>query len=423
MRLPFICTAVLLSCSLACASLIRVPQDQPTIQDGINAAHNGDTVLVSPGTYVENINFNGKAITVTSIKGPEVTIIDGGQKSQVVSFLSNEARDSVINGFTIQNGLSTFDSAGIQAGNLASPTITHNIIQNNMACGYGMGISSYFGSPLIRGNIIRSNSELSNCEDSSGGGISLLGAGPVQIGPAQLTDNLIENNSLSGAGGGIYLSLAGSPLLENNIILSNSAEIFGGGVYLSNTSAVIVQNLVSGNVAREGSGIYLSLASGDTPVIVNNTVVSKLETLGFLPGMAVWIGGYDSQTQFFNNILVGIPPTAVGNAVYCDGSYSQQPPSFSNNDVFPPMRGTCEGENDQNGNISANPFFVNPVKNNFQLQPISPAINAGDNSAPDLPSKDLAGHPRIVDGIVDIGAYEYQGNDAAIRPGNFITKE
>ncbi len=56
---------------------IHVPVDQPTIQAGINAANPGDTVLVSPGTYTENIDFMGKAITVISSAGPGTTVIDG----------------------------------------------------------------------------------------------------------------------------------------------------------------------------------------------------------------------------------------------------------------------------------------------------------------------------------------------------------
>ena len=70
----------------AAGKTIHVPADQPTIQAAINAASNGDTVLVSPGTYFENINFIGKAITVKSASGPAVTIIDGSNSGPVATF-------------------------------------------------------------------------------------------------------------------------------------------------------------------------------------------------------------------------------------------------------------------------------------------------------------------------------------------------
>src|SRR5579864_3151280 len=88
------------------AKTIHVPVDQPTIQAGINAANTGDTVLVAPGTYKENINFSGKAITVKSSGGAKVTIIDGGNLAPVVTFSTGEGASSILSGFTVQNGTS-----------------------------------------------------------------------------------------------------------------------------------------------------------------------------------------------------------------------------------------------------------------------------------------------------------------------------
>src|SRR5262245_31652488 len=116
------------------AATIRVPADQPTIQAAINAASNGDVVQVARGTYIENIDFMGKAIRVVSEQGPEVTIIDGNQAGSVVTFKSHETRDAVLSGFTLQNGMNTFDGGGILVS-FASPTIVGNIITDNRAGG------------------------------------------------------------------------------------------------------------------------------------------------------------------------------------------------------------------------------------------------------------------------------------------------
>src|SRR5438093_5325639 len=106
-----------LTAHTARAATINVPAGQPTIQAAINAASNGDTVLVAPGTYRENINFMGKAVTVTSSGGPAVTTIDGSAAGSVVTFDTNEARSSLLSGFTITNGLggssSSYSGGGI----------------------------------------------------------------------------------------------------------------------------------------------------------------------------------------------------------------------------------------------------------------------------------------------------------------------
>lgn len=392
------------------ASTIRVPQDQPTIQAGITVANAGDTVLVAPGTYHENIDFKGKAITVTSSGGPGVTIIDGGQLNPVVTFSSGEGASSLLSGFTIQNGMSTFVGGGIYM-DLTSPTIRHNVVQNNRASDGGGGIGVYFGAPLIEGNTIKNNSQIANVSGGGGGGIYVTGVKGTAS--AQIIGNTIENNTWQGSGGGILLNASGTPLVKNNIIALNSAEWVpntaysqGGGIFMLNaTNAQVIQNLIAGNKATQGGGIYMLVGEG---LLVNNTIVASP---GLLQGGAVWVGGTDSQIQFFNNIMAGISVTPTASVVYCDGTYSQQPPSFTYNDVYSSgtgLQGTCADENGQGGNVSVNPQFVS-LKGNFQLQATSPVINAGANSAPGLPSKDLAGNPRISGGVVDMGAYEFQG--------------
>ena len=166
------------------AAVIRVPTDQPTIQAAIGAAANGDTIQVDPGTYVENINFLGKAIRVMSDQGPQVTVIDGNQAGPVVTFNSSEGSQSVLNGFTLRNGKAGVSPAlrggGIRIEN-SSPTITGNAVTNNVAGDGGGGISSSFGSPLIQGNTITNNGQIQGWSGGvGGGGISIVGASAAQ---------------------------------------------------------------------------------------------------------------------------------------------------------------------------------------------------------------------------------------------------
>lgn len=172
-------------------TVIHVPADQATIQAGINAASNGDTVLVAPGTYKENINFNGKAITVESSNGAKVTIIDANKLGPAATFISGELTNSVLKGFTLTNGVGAgapyYTNGGGVAIAYSSPTITQNTIINNTD-GNGGGIGSSFGSPLITNNIIKNNTA------SLGAGV-FIGGATVASFPAVVSNNTIEANT------------------------------------------------------------------------------------------------------------------------------------------------------------------------------------------------------------------------------------
>jgi hypothetical protein len=394
---------VVVPCGLA--STIHVPKDQPTIQAGINAANNGDTVLVAPGKYVENINFNGKAITVTSAGGAKVTVIDGNAAEPVVLFIRNEGTNSVLNAFTLQNGGGGNYSAG---GGIfvsqASPTITNNVIKNNTALNGG-GVGVIEGSPVIVGNVIDGNSA------QFGGGIGVGGNSNAQI-----MHNTISDNTGSFGGGGVELNGAANVILEDNKILSNTGMIQGGGFYIVNESdEIIVQNLIANNWSPSGSQIYSTVPQSSVGFrLINNTIVSATprSTGRSTPDAAVVADGFNTNVLLVNNIIFA---PVDGAALLCNPSYQDGPPIVQNNDAFNTLGvsygDSCAGMDGTQGNISGNPEFVGLGEIPYELRPNSPAINAGTNSAPDLPRKDLAGHPRIVGGTIDSGAYEYQESE------------
>src|SRR4030095_9351387 len=291
---------------------IREPYDQSTIQSAINVATEGDRVLVAPGTYRENINFGGKAITVTSESGPQVTIIDGGEADPVVIFLSGEGRKSVLNGFTLQNGRGLLNNqgdgvgGGITVQRESSPTITNNVIKNNQAC-HGGGIGIGFGSPLIQRNTITDNGNV-GCSSVGGGGIYIRG-----LSSAEILDNVISNNVSDLDGGGINMSGDGSPVVKGNIIKGNIVPPpagQGGGIWIGGFLApLIVQNIITGNQAPFGGGIYWLGANGS--ILLNNTIADNNATDR---GSGIFAEGSDGRTELTNNIIVA-KPGQVG--LYC----------------------------------------------------------------------------------------------------------
>jgi len=172
-QMRFVLVILLLVVPMAAYSAtIEVPKDYSKIQDAINASASGDTVLVSPGRYIENIDFKGKAITIKSLDGPHTTIIDGKDPmnpdfGSVVTFQNGETLDSILDGFTITNGTGSKIGNNIVGGgviciNSSSPSILNNIITNNSSDSAGGGIFIEGGAPIVANSIISNNEALAD---------------------------------------------------------------------------------------------------------------------------------------------------------------------------------------------------------------------------------------------------------------------
>jgi hypothetical protein len=395
-------TLVILVLSIGvAANTIHVPADQPTIQAAINVASNGDTILVSPGLYRENINFIGKAITVSALT-PGTATIDGNENGSVVTFNHSETANSVLQGFVIQDGYATGAGGGGINIASASPTIQNNTIAYNNA-GIGAGIFVSFSSPSILNNSIVSNTSI-----GSGGygiGIAINGTGTAQI-----IGNLIANNNGPGCsfGGGISLDGANAPLIENNIIRNNFCYDSGGGIgFVNDSPALVVQNLIYGNRAQQGAGISMLVPYGiDGPTLVNNTVINNT---GSTAGSALYIEGFPNFATMYNNVFTD---SDNETAIYCDSSYSGESPQFHHNLAYSAqgtnVYGPCTAGFPGDGNLEQDP----DLDSNFRVLGHSPIINQGDRQAPSLPDLDLYGNPRLGyytsgTGSLELGVYAY----------------
>jgi parallel beta-helix repeat protein len=275
--------------------------DAPTIQAGINAAGTGDIVLLAAGTYTgvgnRDIDFLGKAITVTSESGRDVTIIDCEGLGRGFLFRGGETSASVLSGVIIRNGTALYQAgAGIYCDH-SSPTISNNTIGGNSAYSGG-GIYCYISSPTISNNTISSNSA-----NTSGGGIYC----DFNSSPA-IANNTISGNSAY-CGGGIYCYFNSSPAIANNTISANSTQDRGGGIYCYMSSPTISNNTISSN---SGGGIYSDYYSIAT--ISNNTISGNSGGSGI-----VCVSCGSSMLTISGNTISGNSAPA-GGGIYCYSS-------------------------------------------------------------------------------------------------------
>ncbi len=348
------------------ATIINIPDDYETIQEGIDASSNGDTVLVANGQYFERINFYGKNILLTSefiIDGDtlhiqntiidadtlEIDVVDTGS---VVCFANGEDSTSIIQGFTIQNGIGTSISiyhrmgGGIYCSNNSSPTIANNIIcENSSSAGGGINCSAN-SNPIISANIIREN-------DSHG--IYISESRPI------IKSNIISQNYAE-YGSGIFCNNNSNAVISYNLIRENNGSLWGGGILCCESEPLISHNVIFENSAYDwGGGICCDEAN---PTIINNTISRNTALAN---GGGIFCLNNASPT-ITNTIVWANSPREIGLRsggspiiTYCD------------------IRSGWEGE----GNIDIDPLFLSAYEGNFNVCSQSPCIDAGDPALTD----------------------------------------
>lgn len=289
----------------AAPKVLRVPAQYATVQAAIDSAAAGDTVLVAPGRYYENLRFGSRNLVLTShyaLRGDRshiaTTILDGSRPANpdtasVLIMDGDQDSTTVVQGFTITGGTGTLwldprhklvyrEGGGILC-EFAAPIIQFNIIERNEAVAKGEGVASAggggircgFGEPTIRHNIIRQNRGL------YGGGIVLFYAA------ARVQNNLITGNTggQEHGGAGIWAvgghSRTAAHLIERNTVVNNVAlpsdsatprdlRGKGGGMIVLGTPAVLRGNLVWGN--RQQAGPQVALSPRVVPTLEHNVV-------------------------------------------------------------------------------------------------------------------------------------------------------
>ncbi|KAA3617503.1 MAG: T9SS C-terminal target domain-containing protein [Calditrichaeota bacterium] len=393
--------------TVAYSDIINVPGDQSSIQGGINTSDHGDTVLVAPGEYFENIQFAGKRILLTSqfifekdTSFISSTIINGsGNNNSVVKFSFNEDTTSILNGFTITGGKGSFYSG--------------------WASYAGGGIYVTNGAKITNNHIIN-NSIHHNTNEVDGGGIFIVTgySNDDTNGNVIIKNNLIANNKISGRkwiiGGGVAVFGFGKTLISNNVIRNNSvnAELphdwisGGGGIFILDRSPKIIKNIIVGNEAQNGGGIAaMGFPRGFNFRLINNTIADNNASI---TGGGAWFSnGHATVVNniFWNNSAPKNPDIFTRGELNISYSITQE--------AFP---GT--------GNIQTDPLFEN---SDYHLGGLSPAIDAGnpeekfnDLADPDNPSEPL--WPAKGSLTADIGSFG--GNDAVnLAIEDFIIEE
>lgn len=275
--------ALLGAAPLATAGTINVPADYATIQAAINASVDGDVIKVAAGTYAENINTLGKAISLLGALNRTTRIVGNGTTS-IVTINSGEGAGTVICCFDIING-----GKGTLVG--------------SKRLGGGMYISG--GSdPTIQDVRVGFNTA-----DWGAGAFIDVGSDPL------IQDSLFANNvtSAAGLGGGMYA--AGNPIFDNCRFAENTATTgFGGGLYASNSAfQAINECCFDNNIAWYGGGAHVQ---GGSPVITGNLFEENTVTVNPTNGEGAGLALVGGSTAFVSDNEFRLNNAHSGGGIY-----------------------------------------------------------------------------------------------------------
>ncbi|MCK9399660.1 MAG: immunoglobulin domain-containing protein [Bacteroidales bacterium] len=389
------------------AQIINIPDDFPTIQQGIDASQVGDTVLVQPGTYVEQVIYNGKNITVGSLylltgneDYIEQTIIDGGAYGLPCVRIINAETDAKLIGLTLQNGFvgsETYGGAMYITG--SSPYLDHLIIKdNNSQSGKGGGISCIYSI----GTVTIKNSKFFNNICSSEGGAIFLFGGDADIINCEFYNNTCNNGERRG--GAIHINNINNRQTEiiNCAFYNNSANN-GAAIYFAESGCLTLINSIIYNNTGE-TALFILGGSTDCVNFVNTIISNNSTPIGILkPGTIAprMINSIVSGHSEFNIKITG------GGPIYIDYSIIQGGTSTISV-VYPEQLQYWEN------NYDGNPLFVDPINGDYRLSDCSSGIGAGIDSlvmaeqlvtAPDYDFLNST-RPQPLGSFPDIGAYE-----------------
>jgi hypothetical protein len=371
-----------------------------TIQEAVDAAQPGDSVLVTNGVYAGGLAVTNP-LALLSVNGPQVTVIDGGGTTRCVRLGGN----AVLSGFTLTNGYQAGrDNAPLSArggGVYCEPSaiLTNCVLVNNTAYGMLRSGMFYFGTGQGGGaydGILYNCTLTGNSANESGGG-----AFQSTLYNCTLTSNSVtQTANTGGRGGGAFESTLYNCTLRGNLVTAAYDLAYGGGAYLGTLyNCVLTDNSAGyGGGASRGTLYNCVLTGNSASCGGGGAFGGTLNNCTLVDNLAANSGGGASYASL-NNCIVGY------NAAWDGANYWEATLNYCCTTPLP-TNGV--------GNITSEAVFVDLAGGNLRLQSWSPCINAGNNSYATHSSTDLDGNLRIVSGTVDIGVYECQGDGSLI---------